>query len=242
HVTNTAVQIELIAALGGVAPRFAHHNLLTLPNGEGLSKRLGHLSLTALREAGQEPLAVAALSVLVGTSEAVVPVESLEALSAKIELRHISRAPARFDPADLPALTARTLHHMPFDAAQPRLAAAGITGGEAFWTAIRGNLALFADAAIWWAVCSAPLTPAIDPADVDFLAQVAEVLPPEPWDAGTYKAWIAQAKAVGGRSGKGLFHPIRLALTGRENGPELASLLPLMGRARARARLHGTVA
>ncbi len=239
HVTNTAVQIELIAALGGVAPRFAHHNLLTLPNGEGLSKRLGHLSLAALRAAGQEALAVAALSVLVGTSEAVVPVESLDALAEKIDLSRISRAPARFDPDELPTLTARTLHHLPFAAVAERLRAAGVAGGADFWTAVRGNLVTFADAAIWWAICTGPLAPAITAEDGPFLAAVAELLPPEPWDAGTYKAWIAEAKRVGGRSGKALFHPIRLALTGRETGPELAGLLPLMGRDRTQARLTG---
>ena len=129
HVTNTAVQIEIITALGGQPPGCAHPNLLTLPSGEGLSKRLGHLSLRALREAGQEALAVAAAAVLVGTSHAVEPVESLDALAALIDLAHISRAPARFDPEEVAGLTARTLHLMPFAAAEARLAAEGIGGG-----------------------------------------------------------------------------------------------------------------
>ncbi|WP_035713537.1 glutamate--tRNA ligase [Azorhizobium doebereinerae] len=242
HVTNTAVQIEIIQALGGTAPRFAHHNLLTLPNGEGLSKRLGHLSLRALREAGQEALAVAALAVLVGTSEAVVPVESLDVLAGKIALDHISRAPARFDPDDLPQLTARTLHHLPFAAVEARLKAAGLAATEAFWLAVRGNLATFADAAEWWAICTGPLVPADAGDDAAFLAAAAACLPPEPWDPGTYKTWIAQAKQAGGRSGRALFHPIRLALTGRETGPELAALLPVMGRARVEGRLAGKLA
>ena len=112
--------------MGGPAPRFAHHNLLTLPSGEGLSKRLGHLSLSALREAGHEALAVAAAAILVGTSHAVEAVESLDALAGMVDLGHISRAPARFDPDDLAQLTARTLHMMPFATVAPRLAAAGI--------------------------------------------------------------------------------------------------------------------
>ncbi|WP_188580967.1 glutamate--tRNA ligase [Azorhizobium oxalatiphilum] len=242
HVTNTAVQIELIAALGGTAPRFAHHNLLTLPSGEGLSKRLGHLSLRALREQGLEPLAVAALAVLVGTSEAVAPVESLAALAVQVDLARISRAPARFDPEDLPGLSARTLHHLSFGAVADRFAAGGIPADESFWLAVRGNLASFTEAADWWAICTGPLAPAIAGDDATFLAAISELLPPEPWDGATYKAWIAQAKAAGGRSGKALFHPIRLALTGRETGPELAALLPLMGRARVCARLTGVMA
>lgn len=241
HVTNTAVQIEIFEALEGPVPGFAHHNLLTLPSGEGLSKRLGHLSLSALREAGQEALAVAALSVLVGTSHAVEPVADLDALAAMVDLAAISRAPARFDPADLDALTARTLHIMPFSAAAARLEAAGIGGGEAFWLAVRANLSRFDDAQDWWGIVATPRAGVIAEDDRAFLAEAAGLLPAEPWDGATWKAWTAAVKAATGRSGRNLFHPLRLALTGRETGPELAALLPLMGRARAERRLRGEV-
>ncbi|MDI4665964.1 glutamate--tRNA ligase [Xanthobacter autotrophicus] len=242
HVTNTAVQIEIFEALGGPAPRFAHHNLLTLPSGEGLSKRLGHLSLSALREAGHEALAVAAAAVLVGTSHAVEAVEGLDALAALVDLAHISRAPARFDPEDLAPLTARTLHMMPFEAAAPRLAAAGIGGGAAFWLAVRGNLTRFSEAAEWWAVVAQPMAGLVADADRGFLAAAAGLLPAEPWDAQTYGAWIKAVKDASGRAGKALFHPLRLALTGRDKGPELAALLPLMGRSRVAGRLTGAAA
>ncbi|MFG1341042.1 glutamate--tRNA ligase [Xanthobacter autotrophicus] len=242
HVTNTAVQIEIFEALGGPAPRFAHHNLLTLPSGEGLSKRLGHLSLSALREAGHEALAVAAAAVLVGTAHAVEAMESLDALAGMVDLGHISRAPARFDPDDLAQLTARTLHMMPFATVAPRLAAAGIGGGEPFWLAVRGNLTLFPEAADWWALVSQPAAGVVAEADRAFLGEAAALLPPEPWDGQTYANWIKAVKAASGRSGKALFHPLRLALTGLEKGPELAALLPLMGRARVAGRLGGAVA
>lgn len=239
HVTNTAVQIELFEALGAPAPRFAHHNLLTLPSGEGLSKRLGHLSLRALRESGQEALAVAAAAVLVGTSEALGPVESLSALAEKVDLARISRAPARFDPQELATLTARTLHHLPFEAVARRLENAGIGGGVAFWHAVRGNLTVFADALDWWEIVNAQRPGLVEAADADFLREAISLLPPEPWGAGTYAQWIAEVKATSGRTGKALFRPVRMALTGREHGPELAGLLPLMGRQRVRARLAG---
>ncbi|MCG5234242.1 glutamate--tRNA ligase [Xanthobacter oligotrophicus] len=242
HVTNTAVQIEIFEALGGPAPRFAHHNLLTLPSGEGLSKRLGHLSLSALREAGQEALAVAAAAVLVGTSHAVEAVESLDALAGMVDLAHISRAPARFDPDDLAQLTARTLHMMPFEAAAPRLTAAGIGGGEPFWLVVRGNLTLFLEAADWWTLVSRPAAGLVAEADRAFLGEAAALLPAEPWDGQTYQAWIKAVKTASGRSGKTLFHPLRLALTGLEKGPELAALLPLMGHTRVAGRLGGEVA
>jgi len=239
HVTNTGVQIEIIEALGGTVPVFGHHNLLTLPSGEGLSKRLGHLSLRALREDGEEALAVASLAVLTGTSLAVEPVADLGALAAKIDFAKISRAPARFDPAELTALTAGTLHHLPFDAVAARLEALGIGGGEAFWLAVRGNLTRFSDALIWWKVIDAPLEPVTAAEDSEFLAAAADLLPAEPWGSDVYAQWIALVKPATGRAGKGLFHPLRLALTGASSGPELRALLPFIGRARAMARLRG---
>lgn len=247
HVTNTAVQIAIFEALGAVPPGFAHHNLLTLPSGEGLSKRLGHLSLQALREEGHEALAVAALAVLTGTALAVEAVPSLDALAERIDLRRISRAPARFDPDDLAALTAGTLHLLPYARVAKRLADYGVEGGEAFWLeafwlAVRGNLTRLSDAARWWRVVEGPVEPIVAPGDADFLARAAGLLPPEPWGGEVYAGWLAALKPVAGRSGRGLFHPLRLALTGAESGPELKALLPLIGREKAVARLNGRTA
>ena len=237
HVTNTAVQIQLAQALGGAAPRFAHHNLLTTADGEGLSKRSGALSLGGLREAGIEPLAVAALAVLTGSSDAVQPVASLDDLAGMFELAHISRNPARFDPAELAALSARTLHNLHFAAIAGRLAAAGVDPGiaEPFWTTVRGNLDRFDDVATWSSVVGGEIEPLVE--DAGFLAQAASLLPPEPWGSDTWASWTAVLKAASGRKGRALFHPLRLALTGRESGPDLAGLLPLIGRERAMARL-----
>ncbi len=237
HVTNTAVQIQLFEALGGRAPLFGHHNLLTTASGEGLSKRLGHLSLAGLREAGIEAAAVASLAVLVGTAEAVRPVADHGALARLIDFAHISRAPARFDEHELEALSARLVHELPFEAVRDRLAALGIGAGEAFWLAVRTNLARVRDGAEWWAVVEGPVTPAI--ADPAFAARAAERRPPAPRAAGTGKARAEAGKAAPGAPGQALFLPLRLALTGREHGPELASLLPLIGPEKARARLAG---
>ncbi|WP_372424907.1 glutamate--tRNA ligase [Salinarimonas chemoclinalis] len=237
HVTNTAVQIQILEALGHAPPAFGHHNLLTTASGEGLSKRLGHLSLRGLREAGLEPLAVATLAVLVGSSDAVRPVASLDALAALVDLGHVSRAPARFDEAELAALNARVVHETPFEAVAGRLADMGVGGGAAFWEAVRGNLATLREARDWWGVVAGPVTPVIE--DADFCARAGAMLPPEPWDAGTWKAWTNAVKAHTGAKGRALFMPLRKALTGRDHGPELAALLPLIGRAEAAARLAG---
>jgi len=237
HVTNAAVQVQIFEALGHAAPAFGHHNLLTTASGEGLSKRLGHLSLAGLREAGLEPLAVAALAVLVGSSDAVRPVASLDALAALVDFGRISRAPAKFDESELAALNARIVHELPHAAVAERLAALGVGGGADFWEAVRGNLATVGEARDWWGVVAGPIDPVID--DAGFCAEAVAALPPEPWDAGTWKAWTDAVKAKTGAKGKALFMPLRKALTGRDHGPELAALLPLIGRDKAVARLSG---
>lgn len=240
HVTNTAVQIQIFEALGAALPVFAHHNLLTTASGEGLSKRLGHLSLRGLHDCGVEALAVAALAVLTGSSDAVRPVASLDELAGLVELAHVSRAPAKFDEHELQALSARTLHQLPYAAVAERLAALGIPAQEPFWLAIRGNLARFDHVADWWRVVAGPLSPVI--ADAAFAATAASLLPAEPFDATTWKTWTAVVGAATGTKGKALFMPLRQALTGLDHGPELATLLPLIGREKALKRLAGETA
>jgi glutamyl-tRNA synthetase len=244
HMTNSAAQVEMFQSLDATPPRFVHHNLLTLPGGEGMSKRLGHLSLQAFRAAGVEPLALASAAVLVGTADSVEPVASLDALAAKIDFARISHGPARFDPADLDNLTARTLHAMPFESAAPRLEMLKVGGGRAFWEVVRGNLSRFEEAGLWWRVVSEAIPPALSEADLEICKSAAAALPPEPWDEATWQkanwdAFVEAIKRATGKSGRALFHPLRLALTGEERGPELRTLLPFIGRARAAARLQG---
>jgi glutamyl-tRNA synthetase len=240
HVTNTAVQIQIFQALGAPVPVFAHHNLLTTASGEGLSKRLGHLSLRGLREAGLEPQAVASLAVLVGSAEAVRPVKDSDELARLIDFAHISRAPAKFEEAELEHLNARLVHELAYDEVKDRLLALGIGGGEPFWLAVRTNLTKVTDAAEWWAVVQGPVAPLI--AEKAVVDAAARTLPPPPWDGSTWKRWTEAVKAATGARGKSLFMPLRLALTGREHGPELALLLPLIGRERAARRLAGETA
>ncbi|MCC6737162.1 MAG: glutamate--tRNA ligase [Bauldia sp.] len=241
HVTNTAVQIELFRALGAAEPAFGHHNLLVNAEGEGLSKRMGSQSVASYREAGFEPMAVASLAVLIGTSEAVEPAPDLETLARRFTPSKVSRAPARFDDAELAAVNARLLQVLPWEAVAPRLAALGVGGGEAFWNAVRKNCTVLADARLWWDVVSATVAPVTEMPreDAAFVAGAADALPPEPWDGATWSNWIASLKEASGRSGRRLFMPLRLALTGRDHGPELAALLPFIGRSSTLARLAG---
>lgn len=237
HVTNTAVHIQIFQALGAALPAFGHHNLLTTASGEGLSKRLGHLSLRGLREAGVEPLAVAALATLTGSSDAVRPVASLDELAGLVDLAHVSRAPAKFDEHDLDTLSARTLHQLPYQAVAFRLAEMGVGGAEPFWLAIRGNISKLDEARLWDDVVRGPIQPVVS--DADFAETAASLLPAEPFDATTWKSWTTAVATATGAKGKALFMPLRQALTAQDHGPELAALLPLIGRDKALRRLKG---
>jgi glutamyl-tRNA synthetase len=237
HVTNTAVQIQIFQALAGAEPRFGHHNLLMDAGGEGLSKRTGALSIASLRDKGVESLAVAALAVLVGSAEAVRPIASLDEVATLVDLGQLSHGAARFDEAELDALSARVLHRTPYASVAERLAAIGVAGpgAETFWNAVRGNLSRLSDATVWREVVEGRVKPVIE--DRAYLDLAASRLPEGAWDASTWSTWTDDLKALTGRKGRALYHPLRVALTGRDAGPEMAALLPLIGRARASERL-----
>jgi glutamyl-tRNA synthetase len=237
HVTNTGVQIQLFDAFGATSPQFAHHSLLVGGDGQALSKRLGALSVESFRDMGLEPMAVASHAALVGTSDAIAPRAHLSELVETFDLGKLSRSPGRFDVTELKALNAKLLHHLPYDAVADRLEAAGVPGGKEFWEAVRGNLEMFADVRKWWGVVSGPVMPVVE--DAALASRAADLLPAEPWDASTWSIWTDAVKTATGTKGRALFHPLRLALTGEEAGPELKALLPLIGRARAFERLNG---
>ena len=234
HVSNSAIQLQMFEALGAPPPRLAHMALLTGAD-VALSKRLGSEGVAAWRDAGIEPHAVAALLARLGTSMPVEPVAELADLVAGFDLATFGRAPARFDPDDLSVLSARTLHVMDFAAVRTRLPAAMTEGG---WIAVRGNLATLAQAGDWQAVIDGPVAATIGDDDHGFLAQAADLLAGLGWDGDIWARWIGVVKAGTDRKGKGLFQPIRKALTGRDHGPEMAALLPLIGRDAALARLR----
>ncbi len=236
HVTNTAAQSQIFEALGGPIPRFGHLPLLTGPDGEPLSKRLDSLGVADLRADGIEPLALAAyLAGIGGVSDFTTLPGSLAELAAHFDLSHYGRGAPRFDPAALAGINRRLLHGTAFATVADRLTPLGCD--EALWLVIRGNLACVADAAAWVAVAYGEIEPVIE--DGAYLATAAGHLPPVPWSEETWARWTGALKEVTGRKGRALFHPLRLALTGREQGPEMAALLPLIGRDRARRRLEG---
>jgi glutamyl-tRNA synthetase len=240
HVTNTAAQIEIFEALGAGVPKFAHFPLLVGAGGEALSKRLGSLSLESLRDDGTEPLAVASYLAKIGTSDPVEPRLSLGELAEEFDFAKIGRAPAHFVPEELSALNARLLHITPYSVVAGRVPPMNGIAGEAFWDAIKPNLTKLSDVTEMARLVTGPVTPVIE--DAGLAAHAAALLPAEPWDESTWGVWTKAVAAETGAKGRGLFHPLRLALTGLEHGPELKKLLPLIGRDRVKARLEGKTA
>jgi len=238
HVTNTGAQIALFEALGAAPPAFGHHNLLVEASGEMLSKRTGSMSIATLREDGLEPMAVASLAALIGTGQAVEACEDMARLAEVFQPDKVTKSSARFDKKELMGLNEKLLHEMPYDRAQHRLQQIDADLGEAFWLCIRANLALFEDARTWALTVKGEFEPAsFDAEDEAFLRKAAELLPSDPWGSDTWSAWTSAVKAATGRKGRGLFMPLRKALTGVDHGPELAALLPLIGLDRTRRRL-----
>ncbi len=241
HVTTTAAQIQITAALGAPPPSFGHLPLLSDVSGQGLSKRLGSFSLGEMRGEGIEAMAVNSYLARLGTSDPIVPMVDLDALAASFEIDRLGKAGPKFDFAELKTLNHRVLAILPYAAVADRLGELGLAGvDERFWFAVRDNIARIEDARHWHEVCRGEVRPVID--DPAFAAAAARLLPAGAWDEGTWSAWTSAVKGETGRSGKALFMPLRRALTGADHGPELKILLPLIGRERALARLGGKTA
>ena len=233
HVVNTAVQIEISQAISGTVPEYAHYSLLNGADGKGLSKRLGSLSIQSFRDEGLEAMAVVSHAALLGTSDNIHPCADYQELVGGFDLHKLSRAPARFDEAELRALNAKLLHMLPWDAVKDRVP----YGSEAFWLAVRGNIEKLADAKAWHDIITQDMAGVVAAEDNDFISIARGHLPPSPWDGSTWKAWTEAVKSATGRKGKELFMPLRRALTGLDHGPELAALLPLITREKALARM-----
>ncbi|MEM9845664.1 MAG: glutamate--tRNA ligase [Pseudomonadota bacterium] len=236
HVTNTATQIQIIDALGGQAPHFAHHSLLTGPQGDALSKRLGTLSLRDLRAQGVQPMALLSLMARLGSSDPVELRSDMAELIEGFDIGRFGAAPTKFDAADLKPLTARHLQTLDFSSVANQIAALGVPDAiaEAFWLVARDNITTLQDLEGWWHLMRDGAEPIIAEGDETFVAEAMALLPEAPFDAETWASWTNAVKEATGRKGKSLFMPLRLALTGQERGPEMAQLLPLLQVVRAR--------
>ena len=231
HVTNTAAQIQMFEAIGGKVPSFAHLPLLTGKEGK-LSKRLGSLGVRELREEGIEAMAISSFLAKLGTSEDIRPFYTLEELANTLDFNKIGRSQPKFDDEELRKFSTKLIHNMPYSALKDNF---GVS--EDFWNKVRGNLEIAKDVLLWDNICNKEIEPVIE--DMDFTLKASEMLPKGDYDVETFGAWINEVKTATGRKGKDLFHPVRMALTGEANGPELKTLLPLIGYDKAYKRLRG---
>ncbi|WP_412550189.1 glutamate--tRNA ligase [Shimia sp. MIT910701] len=236
HVTNTATQIQIIEALGGAVPNFAHHSLLTGPQGEALSKRLGTLALRDLREAGVQPIALLSLMARLGSSDPMELRANLEEIADGFDITKFGAAPTKFDVEDLYPLTAKVLQETPLAEVADAVAAVGVPTelAERFWNVTRDNITTLNDLGKWWDLYTNGAEPEIDDEDKEFIAEAMKLLPEGPFDDDTWSTWTAAVKEATGRKGRGLFMPLRKALTGQKNGPDMASLMPLLQVIKAR--------
>ena len=241
HVTNTATQIQMIKALGGDIPNFSHHSLLTGPGGEALSKRLGTLALKDLRDAGIQPAALFSLMARLGSSQPVELRLTLDEIAKDFDLSIFGSAPTKFDEKDLYPLTHRYLQTLNLSDIQQNLASLGVPAhlAQSFWDVTRENIDTLNDLSVWWDIFSKGAEPVINQADHKFVEKALSVLPPEPFDESTWSKWTEEVKQLTGRKGKQLFMPLRLALTGKERGPDMSKVLPLLQNIKAKQILDG---
>ena len=237
HVTNTATQIQIMKALGMTPPEFAHHSLLTGPQGEALSKRLGTLALRDLREQGIQPMALLSLMARLGSSDPMELRSEMSELIEGFEVSSFGTAPTKFDVADLFPLTANVLQEKPLADVADQIADLGVPAdlAETFWTVTRDNITTLKDLAAWWTLFSEGADPVIDDEDAEFVAQAMAMLPQAPFDDTTWKTWTGAVKEATGRKGKGLFMPLRKALTGQSHGPDMSATMTLLQVVKARA-------
>ena len=230
HVTNTATQIQMIRAIGGTVPEFAHHSLLTGPKGEGLSKRLRSLALRDIRESGVQPMALLSHLARLGSSDPVELCGSIDEIVAGFDLKQFGSAPTKFDEADLYPLTAKYLQNLDLSAVFGKISAIGVPTDEAenFWNAVRGNILTLKDLDSWWGLIQKGADPKIDDEDQEFVSRAIALLPDRPFDNQTWSTWTQEVKVATGRKGKSLFMPLRKALTGMSHGPDMGTLLPLL--------------
>jgi glutamyl-tRNA synthetase len=235
HVSNSATQIQMFEALGAKPPEFAHEALLVMAEGK-LSKRLGSYGAPHLREEGVEPMALLDVVARIGTSQPVEPIATLDELGADFDFATFGRAPAHFDPHEVELINARLMHALPFEAVRERLPSEATKDD---WILLRPNLTRLADFANWYAVLHGDIeAPALSHDERQVVKDAAAAAEKLDWAGEPWRELTTQVRESSGKKGRELFHPLRLALTGRESGPEMAGLITAMGKDRAVRRLE----
>jgi len=235
HVSNSAVQIQMFEALGAAAPEFAHEALLVAAEGK-LSKRLGALGAEEMHRVELEPMALLSVLARIGTSQPVEPAHNLEELARDFDFATFGRAPAHFDLHEVDLVNAKLVHGMDFAEARDRLPR-GATKQD--WELIRPNLTRVSDFAAWMPVLYGEIEPPeLSHEERQLVREAATTAEHLDWSDQPWRLLTSKLKDSTGKKGRDLFHPLRLAVTGRDSGPEMAGLIERIGKERVIRRLE----
>jgi len=243
HISNTAIQIQLMEALGGNGDdfTFAHMPLLTSADGSGLSKRLGSLGLKDLKAQQIESMSIVSYLGTLGNSTDAETYTSSEKFLENFDLGKFGKSAPKFSMEDLERANEKFLQLVSFDQIKGRLDALGFTDlTPEFWETIQGNLTYLTDVKEHYDICYSNITPRIE--DQDYVATALKLLPATPWTTDTWKQWTSAIKEETGRKGRELFMPLRQALTAADHGPEMKNILPFIGPEKTMKRLKGETA
>lgn len=235
HLTNTAVQMQMIRALKAKVPAFAHLPLLHFDDNK-ISKRVGGLDIRSIKEDGIEPITLSSYLVKLGTSDSIEPHISMQSLVDEFDIKKFNSASTRFSLNEVYKLNSRVLQKMSFGIVKERLNQAGIDSAE-FWYFIRNNIERFSDVIEWWQTCKFNVNSII--IDEQFIKIAFDALPQGNFDENTLSEWVKVIRQKVNIKAKDLFMQLRLALTGKEFGPELARLLIFIGRENVISKLCG---
>ena len=237
HVTNSGIQIEMFSSLAKNAPIFGHHPLLVDENGDPFSKRNTALSIKGLKDKNFEPMAINSLNTSIGTSIEINAFHSLNEISDILDLSKLGRAPGRFSLDQLTKLNSSQLSILNFEEIKDRLKKQNIIVNKSLWEIVKNNIDFLSEYSKWDTIINKEIE--IENFDNNFLKLAADVLPSKPWDQNTWSLWIEKIKSSTDRKGKDLFLPLRMAITGLEDGPELKELILLIGYDKIKRRLLG---
>tara|TARA_Y100000590_G_scaffold194218_1_gene220705 strand:+ start:9704 stop:11053 length:1350 start_codon:yes stop_codon:yes gene_type:complete len=229
HVNNTAFHIQIFEALKSKTPNFGHHPLLTDEFGKGLAKRLGSLSIKDIREEGFDSLTIINYLSTIGSSKNITSEIDINEILKSYNIKNLARSSPKFDNKDLVKINSDIIKKLSFKDVEKKLENLGVKNSDInFWNFIKNNINLLKESVDWWEIITS--SKIFYEKDKDFLIKCSLVLPEEPFDLTTWDQWLGKIKNKSNRKGKELFMPLRLALTGKETGPELKYLLPLLSR------------
>lgn len=246
HLTNTPRQIMLLKTLGLHVPHYGHLSLIVGDDGAPLSKRHGSFSVNELREHGYLPLAIMNYLARLGHTCDTQDLLPFEELARHFYLEKLSRSPARFDLTQL-LFWQKTAVQAQDATAMWRWLGEHITNQvpeasrELFAETVKANIEFPHDAAMWAKIFFHE-TAHIDDTEVEIIREAGEQFFVEAEQAVDkfgieFASVLAEMKKTLGVSGKKLFMPLRVALTGKTHGPELAHIAKLLGQKKLKHRL-----